>query len=181
MPERGTDEENDWHLVFGTFEEARAMIGTKSEIGIAEVDIEWPMIKYFCASVEDANPSYWDADFAEREWGAVISPPGMLMAWYMPIPWRPTGRPRVPGLAPRVPLPGANMLNQSTESQFFDHIRVGDRLSFYDEVIDVSPEKRAGVGPGHFVTTTMTFSNSAGKRVATNTLTVFRYSPAEGN
>jgi acyl dehydratase len=173
-------DDTDWHLVYGTYEEAKAMIGTKGEVAEAEVTVEWPMIKYFSASVMDANPSYWDADFAQKQWGGIIAPPGMLMTWYFPIPWRPSGRPSFPGLAPKVPLPGPNMLNQSTESEFFDHVRVGQRLSFYDEVIGVSPEKRAGVGPGHFVTTTMTFLDDSGERVATNTLTVFRYTPAEG-
>jgi len=176
----GDIDNTDWHLVYGTYEDAKAMIGTKGEIAEAEVTVDWAMIKYYGAMVEDANPSYWDADFAQKHWGGILAPPGMLMTWYFPIPWRPNGKPTFPGLAPKVPLPGANMLNQSTESEFFAPIRVGERLSFYDEVVNVSPEKRAGVGPGHFVSTTMTFLNAEGVKVATNSLTVFRYSPAEG-
>jgi len=47
------------------------------------------MIKYYAAHLEDANPSYWDEDFATQAWGGIVSPPGMLMSWLMPLPWKP--------------------------------------------------------------------------------------------
>lgn len=171
----GGEPESDWRLVFGAYEEATAMIGYRTEVAFAEVAVNWPMAKYYAAALEDGNPSYWDPDYAAAQWGGVISPPGMLWTWMMPVPWRPGGVPPFPGLPPRVPLPGNRMLNASTETVFFRPIRLGDHLNFYDELLDVSPEKTSRVGTGYFVTTCMTYRNQQGDKVATNTNVVFRY------
>jgi uncharacterized protein len=91
--ERAVEGESGFDLPIGTYEEARAMIGTRSEVEFATHDVAWPLIKYFCAMVHDGNASYWDEEFARDEWGAVISPPALLMTW----PWRPTGGPATRG------------------------------------------------------------------------------------
>jgi len=96
MQEAPTKSPTGFDLKFGTYEQAKAMIGAKSEVFFSDVDVNVPMIKYYAAHLEDANPSYWDEDFATQAWGGIVSPPGMLMSWLMPLPWKPqAGVPRL--------------------------------------------------------------------------------------
>lgn len=112
----------------GSYEQAKAMIGVRSAVHFAEMAVNWPMIKYG-ALTEDGNPSYWDEDFARSTWGAIISPPGLAMAWMMPIQWRPGGVPPVTMLAIRVPLPGETLINVATETEFFQPLKLGEQLN----------------------------------------------------
>ena len=61
-------------LVEGTYEDARAMIGTRAAVEFAHHEVTWALIKYFCAMVRDNNASYWDPDFAQAQWGGIVSP-----------------------------------------------------------------------------------------------------------
>jgi hypothetical protein len=72
--ERAVEGESGFDLPIGTYQEARAMIGTRTEVEFATHDVAWPLIKYFCAMVHDGNASYWDEEFARDEWGAVSRP-----------------------------------------------------------------------------------------------------------
>ena len=164
------------NLVRGSYEEGQKMIGAKGDVVFSEVEVNWPMIKYYCALTEDGNPSYWDPDWAEQQWGSIISPPGMLMAWTMPIQWKPGGVASVPMLATQVPLPGETLINVATEAEYFRPIHVGDQINVVDEVVEITPEKRTRLGVGHFITTLATYRNQRGEIVATNKNQMFRFS-----
>jgi acyl dehydratase len=133
----------------------------------------------FAATVQDANPGYWDVDFAAAVWGGLIAPPALLMGWLIPTPWQPDGQPPVPSLAIRIPLPGTTFVNASNEVEFFDPIREGDRLTVVEEVVSISPEKRTRLGAGHFVETLETYTRDDGSPVALNRNTLFRFTPPE--
>lgn len=136
-------------------------------------------IAYFCALVEDADENHWDTEAAEKRYGAVISPPGMLMVWAFPLPWNPRGRPEhAPVLALEVPLPGDTLINVTTDSRFLAPMRVGDRLTYTERVESISAEKRTALGEGHFVTTRTECRNQDGVVVATNENVLFRYTVA---
>jgi len=170
-------------LSFGTYEEARAWIGRKTEPRLCEDEINWPAIKYFCSLVQDANPNYWDEAAARSRFGAVVSPPGMLMVWQMRRRWSPSGPVEDPILATKVPLPGDTIINISTDSEFFRPMKLGDRLTVEEEIVDVSAEKRTRIGAGHFITTLSVFHNQDGELVARNRNVLFRFiagAPAEG-
>lgn len=164
----------------GTYEQARTWIGRKTEVRPCEDEVNWQAIKYFCALVQDANPNYWNPDEARRRHGAIISPPGMLMTWLIPLPWRPEGRAQDWELATMVPLPGDTLINVSTDSEFFLPMKVGDHLSGQNEVVNVTPEKNTGLGRGHFITTLVTVRNQNGEVVATHRNVMFRYSAVPG-
>jgi acyl dehydratase len=159
----------------GTYADAKQMIGHRSDVQFAEIEVNWPMIKYFCALTEDGNPSYWDTGFAAQQWGGIIAPPGMLMAWLMPIQWRPGGGSGAPLIATQVPLPGETLINVSTETEYLIPIQAGDHLNMVDEVVDITPEKKTRLGTGHFITTLATYRNQRGQVVAKNTNVMFRY------
>jgi len=169
-----------FELAFGTYEDARAMIGHRTPRMTSEFEVNHPMIKIYCALVEDANPSYWDPEFARDHWGGVLSPPGMLMPWLFPIPWTPEGKPPHSVLAFSVPLPGDTLINVSTDTEFRKPVLEGDRLSVEDELVEVSPEKHTPLGVGHFITTVATFYNKADEVVALHTNVLFRYTAGRG-
>ena len=153
-------------LVFGSAEQGLAWVGRKAERRVSDVTINEAMVLNYCALVEDANPNYWQGGEC---------PPGMLMAWLMPVPWKPGGGKRTGLLAMEIPLPGHHIINVSTESEFLERMRVGDRLSVVDEVVEITPEKTTRLGRGHFITTLSTFSNQDGIEIARNKNVLFRY------
>ncbi|MBT8341739.1 MAG: acyl dehydratase [Desulfatitalea sp.] len=162
-------------LAFGTYEDARAMIGHHGKVAFAESEINWPAIKLFCSATEDSNPSYWDPDFAKEQWSGIIAPPGMMMTFMLQLLWRPEGARATPFLAFDVPLPGDTLINVSTEAEFVKPFKVGDHINAYDTLADVSAEKETRMGVGHFVTTVTTYRNQTGEVVARNTNVMFRF------
>jgi N-terminal half of MaoC dehydratase len=141
--ERAVEQESGFDLPIGPYEEARAMIGTRTEVEFATHDVAWPLIKYCCAMVHDGNASYWDEEFARDQWGAVVSPPALLMTWAMAPDWRP-GNPRPrPLLAGQVPLPGTTVVSVGCDVEFFHPIRVGDRLNVEEAT---PPDRRRSSG-----------------------------------
>jgi acyl dehydratase len=166
-----------YDVAFGTYEEAHAMVGTTTPVRFGEVPVDLSLIRYFAAMVEDANPSYWDDEFASARWGEVIAPPAMLMTWVMPLEWKPGGSQPMPLLTARVPLPGETFVNVENDTEYLLPIRRGDRLNVVEQLVDVSIEKRTAVGAGHFVTTRSTFRRQDGAVVAVMTNILFRFSP----
>lgn len=153
------------------------MVGSHGPLREAEMAVSEAFIQYYCSTVEDANPSYWLEEFARRTWGGIVAPPAMLQSWIIPLAWRPDGARKIDVLAFRVPLPGAYPVNVSTDTEFFEPVRVGDLISFGEELLAVSEERTTGVGIGHFVTTAMKFYNQHGRLLARATNVLFRYDP----
>ena len=166
-----------YRLAFGTYEEALQMVGVATEPRIAGTVVSAARIQMFAATVRDANPSYWDADFATQHWGGLVAPPALLMGWLTPLPWQPGGQSPAAAIAIRVPLPGTTFINAANEAEFPLPIIEGDRLSVVEEVVSVSPEKQTKLGVGHYVETMDTFSRQDGSVVATNRNTMFRFTP----
>jgi acyl dehydratase len=73
------------------------------------------------------------------------------------------------------PLPGDKPVNVSTEFEYLAPVRIGDRLSMRDRLIDISDEKTTRVGVGHFITTRAEYRNQRGELVARDTNVLFRY------
>ncbi|KUI20865.1 acyl dehydratase [Mycobacterium sp. GA-1285] len=153
------------------------MVGTRTPPRYAGTAVSAARIQHFAAMVRDSNPAYWDEDFARRQWGGLLAPPGLLMGWLIPPPWLPNGRPPVAAIAIRVPLPGTTFINAANDAEFFCTIAEGDRLHLIEEVVSVSPEKRTRVGVGHFVQTCDEFHRDDGTLVAVNRNTLFRFTP----
>jgi hypothetical protein len=166
-----------YRMAFGTYDDARAMIGQRTPPRRATAPINEAMIRYFASMVEDPNPSYWDRDWATGAWGGVPSPPAMLITWVMEPPWVPGGRQPEPMLMLQVPLPGRSVLNVSNDTEIRRPARAGEVLAVVEELLDVSEAKRTKVGKGHFVTTAADFSTADGGPVARFTNVLFRFDP----
>jgi acyl dehydratase len=163
-------------LVVGTYEDALAMVGHRTEPEIAQVPVELGQVKAFAALLEDPNPCYWDSEVSQRIWGTQIAPATLVMASFSPLRWHPAERPKAI-LSTRVPLPGTTIINVASTQRYHRPIRVGDRFTVVQEVTNVSPLKRTRLGAGHFVTTVATYRDADGEIVATNENTLYRYTP----
>jgi acyl dehydratase len=163
---------------FGSYEDALRFIGYKTPLMKADVPLDLSVMYAHLGVLCDDNPSYWDVAYAERMWGARIAPSALLFALFAPLRWSP--KPSGVGMVARmiVPLPGTTLINVATEEVFHRPLRIGDWLSRTETVESISPEKRTGLGVGHFVGTRMAYFDEAGEQVATGTNTLFRFTPA---
>lgn len=165
------------NLAFGSYDDALRMVGVPSEPRTAGTVVSAARIQLFAALIRDANPAYWDAEFAADRWGGLLAPPALLMGWLVPPPWLPSGEPRLSAIALRVPLPGTTFVNAANDAEFLLPIVDGDRLTVVEQVVSVSPEKRTRLGAGHFIETLDTFTRQDGAVVARNRNTLFRFTP----
>lgn len=162
-------------LTFGTYTDALKLVGQAGAKTVAEFSVTWEAIKVYCALVEDANPSYWDENYARRQWGGIVAPPGLLLSWCMALEWHPTKERKHYIMALRVPLPGDTLINVATSTEFDRHLYLGDRVSVQDRLVQISEEKDTRLGIGHFLTTEAEFLDQDGARVAVQTNQLFRY------
>jgi uncharacterized protein len=165
-------------FAFGSYQDALRMVGMRTEPRCAGTAVSAARIQHFASMVRDANPSYWDPDFARQVWGGLVAPPALLTGLLMPPPWVPTGEPPTASIAIRVPLPGTAITNAANDAEYFTPI-LGHRLSVAEEVASVSPEKTSRLGVGHFIETLETYCRADETPVATIRNTLFRYIPAD--
>ena len=100
----------------------------------------------------------------------------MTIAWLTALDWKPDGS-GGPGqaLLTAVPMPGDSMMNVSIEMEFFDHVRVGDRLNVVEEIESISDEKKTQAGRGHFLTMVARFRRADGQLVALQRNVLLRF------
>lgn len=168
-------------LKFGTYEEAKKLIGAKGPTVKGRTPINRPMIELFNAAAENGNPCYWDGEYAKARFGGILMPPAMLMTTQMAPNWIPD---QFKGAEPpariEIPLPGDTVINVSTETEFLKPIVEGDLISYQEELLDISPEKKTRLGVGHFITTANNYHNQRGELVAINKNTLYRYKAGTG-
>jgi acyl dehydratase len=169
----------DYQLAYGTYEDALGMVGLRTEPRYAGTAVSGARIQHFAAMVRDANPAYWDTQFAEDVWGGLIAPPALLTGLLMPPPWVPSGDRPTASVAIRVPLPGTTIINASNDAEFLTPIVEGEWLSVVEEVVSISPLKTTRLGAGHFIETLETYFRRDGAAVATARNTLFRYTPVD--
>lgn len=169
------------YAVEGPSEEGERWVGHES-VRVAPYAVNAAQIAYYCSATEDANENYWDAEAAGRRYGSIISPPGMLIVWGYPLPWTPAGKPdHSPFLSLEVPLPGRTLINVGTDTTFHDVMRVGDRLTYREQITAISGEKRTALGTGHFVTSMTDVTNQDGTLVAVHENVLYRYEADEAS
>jgi acyl dehydratase len=160
-------------------EELRELIGLEGPRLEALDEVCRPLIRQWCAAMQDGNLLYTDEEYARKsKYGSVIAPPTMLMAWSMNPLWPP--RESVSSSLGRVMeiLDKAGftqvMIVGSTQ-KYYRPLFPGDRVSFTHSVDSVSDEKQTGLGRGYFVTSIFTYSNQKGDLIGTQSLTMLKY------
>jgi len=168
-------------MVYGTYREARQMIGYVTPARRADITIDRFMVTSFCGLIQDANSAFWSSAAPED---AHTAHPAMLLSYILPLPWSPgSGGSHYP-LHIRVPLPGSATVNRSQEVRFHRPLKIGQRLAYTEELVDVSELKSTVLGRGHFITTRTMFyvelpgsAAKADEAIAEQVNTLFRYEP----
>lgn len=163
------------HPAIGTYEQALTHLGRTSPRYRAELPVSEGSVKMFCAMIHDANPVYWDRQLARDVFGGPVAPPALVQATVLPLPWKPAAEPPQALAVFAVPLPGRTLINVSTDAINHRPFFVGEAVSYYDEVVDVSPERATRLGTGHFITTVFHYEGDGGGPIADVTNVMFRF------
>ena len=145
----------------------------------SEIPVEHGYIWTSCASVENANPIFWDDAAADAITGGPIAPPSMVSVWFRPHHWAP-GRTHqlLPlqvhfDLKERLGLPEAVMTDDTIE--FHEPVRVGDLLRTHQVLRSISGAKTTKLGEGRFWVIDVVYRNQRDELVAVETYTGFGY------
>ena len=136
-------------------------IGTESPP--VTLEVEKGAIARFSEAIEDPNPLYTDEVAARRSrYGGIIATPTFLRNLR----------------TERLELPFEEefqrVLDGGSEWEYFESVRVGDRITAVNRVTDVS-ERAGRLGPMIFVSTVTTYTNQLDQVVATQKSTLIRY------
>jgi uncharacterized protein len=144
-----------------------------------EFPVERSYIWTSCASVENANPLYWDDEVAAQVTGGPIAPPSMLSVWFRPHHWAPgRAEPALPlqvhfDLKERLGLPEAVMTDNTIV--FHEPVRPGDVLRTRQILRSVSEPKTTKLGTGRFWVIDVEYANQRGDLVGVESYTGFGY------
>jgi uncharacterized protein len=165
-------------------ERLRAEIGAAGGPLQARDPVNLPMIRHWCDAMEDANPNYTEAAFAETgPHGSLVAPPAMLDAW--------TAIGNVPRvLDTRDPLGVVltqldavgyvGVVATNSEHVYHRYLRLGDRLTATQKLVDVSERKATALGVGYFVTTETEYHDQHGGRVGSMFFRILKFRPGSG-
>lgn len=156
-----------------------SLVGVVQYPEVGEFPVERGYIWTSCASVENANPLFWDDEVAAEVTGGPIAPPTMLSVWFRPHHWAPgrTGA-RLPlkvhfDLKERLGLPEAVITENSIT--FYEPVRLGDVLHTHQILRSVSPVKATKLGTGRFWVIDVEYFNQHDELVGVETYTGFGY------
>lgn len=158
-----------------------AMVGSQATASTSARDpVNLPMIRRWCEAMGEENPIYLDPAIAQREgFDNIVSPPAMLDVWTMSR-YRPAGR------TPEESMPLLTILDEAgfigtvatnIEQEYDRYLVEGDRVSYTAIVDEVSPEKRTGLGTGHFVTIRYEFTDQNNQPVGRMLFRVLKFRP----
>ena len=155
--------------------------------GSCPYPVNEPMIHHWCDAIGDRNPAYLDPTAAAATGRAgVIAPPAMLQAWTMR------------GLRPATPEEEAfqaaagdrksaleildeagftSVVATNCEQEYVRELVPGDQLTHEVTIESISPEKKTGLGIGHFVTQLYTFKDADGEVVGTMRFRILKFRP----
>lgn len=165
-----------------------AFVGTTEGVtGTCPYPVNEPMIHHWCDAMGDRNPSYLDAEFAAgSSRGGIVAPPTMLQAWTM-RGLRPSTEEEeayasraTDQKSPMQLLDEAgftSVVATNCEQEYFRDLRPGDHLTHSVEVESISPEKKTGLGVGHFLTQLYSFRDGDGEVVGTMRFRILKFRP----
>jgi uncharacterized protein len=146
-------------------------------------EVNKPMIRHWCDAIGDDLAVYHDEEAAAASvHGGVIAPPTMLQAWVMfgfrrRLPEGPNRQGELMTLLDQHGFIGVVATN--CEQEYAREVRPGDRLTMTSVIESVSDEKRTALGPGHFLTSRMTYTDQLGDLVATQRWTILKFKPGQ--
>ncbi len=160
-------------------DDVTALIGQIQYPETGQFPVEQGYIWTSCASVENANPLFWDTGVAEAVTDGPIAPPSMISVWFRPHHWSP-GRtePAVAlqvhfDLKERFDLPEAVMSDNTIV--FHEPVRIGDLLHTHQVLRSVSEPKTTKLGTGRFWVIDVEYFNQRDELVGVESYTGFGY------
>lgn len=173
-------------------------LNTWGPFRITRDEVTETAIRRFCEVAEDANPVYWDADFATKSrFGRIIAPPQSLFSMTFAPWWTPDYLQRKVAddtATLNVEAPVAEQGSVYAVCEQFGYVvntvagqeveylapfGPGDgRLKMRSMTTDVSPEKSVRVGKGVFITSITEYRTEVGDRlIGRSTMVLLRYKP----
>lgn len=130
-------------------------------------DIERHAVERFAAAIGDSSPLYSDREAAESSsYGSLIAPPTFF-------------RSLLPGEYPKTyPEPFAHILDGGSKYRYNEPVKVGDQITVVRKIIDLF-EKHGRMGTMLFKISEISYTNQAGRLVATQTTTTITYGTGE--
>lgn len=140
------------------------------------------MIRQWCEVMEDANPLYWDEEYASKsKYGGIIAPPTMNQAWTLDPLWPEMEFPWMPHDVAVEMFDEAGYTEVVATEQtmeFIKPLRLGDKVSAKIKFVGVSPyEHKTPMGAGHYLDILYTFTNQNDEVVGTLSFRFLKYKP----
>ncbi|MCS7276797.1 MAG: MaoC family dehydratase N-terminal domain-containing protein [Dehalococcoidia bacterium] len=172
-------------------ERVKDYIGQKAQPVPGADEVNLPMIRHWCEMVEDANPVYWDEEFARKSrFGRLISPPTMLHTWLFARWWQPDYLRQERGQDPL-----GVIYRTAEEMGYTANIAVSNEAEYLEPygpeagriigvryISEVSPEKATRLGRGVFLTiVTECYTENDNRLVGINRMVLFKYRPNSGS
>jgi uncharacterized OB-fold protein/acyl dehydratase len=165
----------------------RASVGSTGPSHPARDAVNQAMIRHWCDAMEDHNPVYTDPEFAARSvHGQIVAPPAMLNAWTMrglvpPAPASNEAPDPASGVYAALDEAGySSVVATNSEHEYLRYLRLGDQLSGAATLLEVSEEKKTGLGIGHFVTTQTEYRNQDDEPVGRMLFRILKFKPGTG-
>ena len=160
-----------------------AVIGVEQYDTDAGFDAEMGYVWTSLASVENANPLFWDAEVAQELAGGPIAPPSMLSVWFRPHHWQPGATENLVPLQVHFDLKAAFGLPEAVMTDntitFGVPVRPGDRIRSRQVLRSVSGPKTTKLGTGRFWVIDVEYLFLFDDVVGVETYTGFGYRRAE--
>lgn len=155
--------------------------------GSCPYPVNEPMIHHWCDAVGDRNPAYLQPELGTGPAkGGVIAPPTMLQAWTMRGLRPPTKEEQAYADARGDEQSSLEILDEAgftsvvatnCEQEYFRDLEPGDLLTHTVMVESISPEKKTGLGTGHFVTQLYEYKDQNGEIVGTMRFRILKFRP----
>jgi len=155
------------------------LIGKVQYEEVGEFPVERGYVYTSCASVENANPLFWDDEVAVEITDGPIAMPTMLSVWFRPHHWAPNRtKQALPlqvhfDLKELFDLPEAVMTDNTIV--FYEPVRPGDLLHTRQILKSVSEEKTTKLGTGRFWVIDVEYLNQRDELVGIESYTGFGY------
>ncbi|MHC4117024.1 MAG: FAS1-like dehydratase domain-containing protein [Planctomycetota bacterium] len=152
-------------------EEALAAIGVKK---VRQYEVTARDIRRFAQAIGDANPVYYDEDYAKSTaYGTIVAPPLFCqMFTFEDVP-----ADRLPGdgspVETDIPLPAKRTVGGASSYEMFQRVKAGDRITAQSTLKDVFT-KEGRSGKLYFVVVETEFLNRENEPVARETATYIK-------
>ncbi len=154
-----------------------------ADAGSVDIECSEHLIRHYCEALEDGNPLYLDAEYAQsRGYRDVVAPPGMLIGT-LSTPYRWPWPPKELSSGGHVHYRVKKLMNLpvgvvvDNEVEFLRFVEIGDRLRRTARLASIAGPKRTRLGEGYFWVIETTSSNQRDEEICKMRMTMFAYNP----